>query len=142
MALNSLAQRVVTAGTLVAVLLPAFLLLPKAFGLVLIGLQRLGFILPPDAGALHALAAGGIGTVTLVMLLRVARQRAGELPASPALLQALQIALAVAVTLRVAGGWILPGQRESMLWLAALAWLVAFGLGTAVLLPAAWRPPR
>lgn len=111
-------------------------------GLVLIGLQRLGLILPPDAGALHALAAGGIGTVTLVMLLRVARQRAGELPASPALLQALQIALAVAVTLRVAGGWVLPGQRESMLWLAALAWLVAFGLGTAVLLPAALRSPR
>lgn len=42
MALNSLAQRVVTAGTLVAVLLPAFLLLPKAFGLVLIGLFVLG----------------------------------------------------------------------------------------------------
>ncbi|GIK33835.1 MAG: hypothetical protein AMXMBFR45_22330 [Gammaproteobacteria bacterium] len=42
MALNSLAQRVVTAGTLVAVLLPAFLLLPKTFGLVLIGLFVLG----------------------------------------------------------------------------------------------------
>lgn len=111
-------------------------------GLTLIGLQRLGFILPPDAGALHALAAGGIGTVTLVMLLRVARQRSGILPASPTLLQALQLALVVAVTLRVGGGWVLPGHRELVLWLAGMAWLVAFGLGTAVLVPAALRAAR
>lgn len=42
MALNPLAQRILTAAALVAVLLPAFLLLPKAFGLVLIGLFVLG----------------------------------------------------------------------------------------------------
>lgn len=39
---NALAQRIVTAVVLVAVLLPAFVLLPKAFGLVLIALFVLG----------------------------------------------------------------------------------------------------
>ncbi len=42
MALNSLAQRIITAAVLVAVLLPAFLLLPKSFGEALIGLFVLG----------------------------------------------------------------------------------------------------
>ncbi|CAG0939231.1 phosphatidate cytidylyltransferase [Gammaproteobacteria bacterium] len=42
MALDPLSQRILTAGALFAVLLPAFLLLPKAFGLALIGLFVLG----------------------------------------------------------------------------------------------------
>lgn len=113
-----------------------------ALGLALIGLERLGAISPPDAGALHALAAGGIGTVTLVMVLRVTRQRAGEPPASTGWLQVLQLIMALAVVLRVGGGWALPEHRDLMLWLSAAAWAMAFGLGAAQLLPAALRPPR
>jgi len=111
-------------------------------GLALIGLERLAVISPPDAGALHALAAGGIGTVTLVMMFRVTRQRAGDLPASAGGLQALQLIMALAVLLRVCGGWVSPEHRHLMLWLSAVAWAMAFGLSMAVLLPAALRPLR
>lgn len=109
-------------------------------GLTLVGLQRLGFILPPDSGALHALAAGGIGTMTLAMLLRIARQRAHYVRPRRDLLQALQVVLALAVLVRVAGGWLLPAHREFALWASAAAWLFVYGLG-AVVLSAAVRQP-
>lgn len=108
-------------------------------GLVLIGLQHLGVLLLPDAGALHALAAGGIGTMTLVMFLRVGRQRAGNLPVARVLLHVLQVAMAIAVTVRMGGGWLVPGHRDAMLWVAGAAWLVAYGLGSVVIVPAALR---
>ncbi|MEZ5565698.1 MAG: NnrS family protein [Gammaproteobacteria bacterium] len=111
-------------------------------GIALIGLDRLGLMELPDAGALHALAAGGIGTVTLVMMVRVTRQRAGGLSASVAWLQAVQLSLTVAVFLRVCGGWMVPGHRELMLWLSATMWAAAFVLSGIVLLPAAFRPSR
>ncbi|MEO8443918.1 MAG: NnrS family protein [Gammaproteobacteria bacterium] len=113
-----------------------------ALGMALIGLERLALVSPPDSGALHALAAGGIGTITLVMMVRVTRQRAGDVPASVAWLQALQLSMALAVLVRVLGGWALPGHRALMLWLSAGAWTMAFGLCGAVLLPAALRPAR
>jgi uncharacterized protein involved in response to NO len=113
-----------------------------SLGLALIGLERLGAISLPDSGALHALAAGGIGTVTLVMVLRVARQRASDLPVSTGWLQVLQLIMALAVFLRVGGGWVIPGHRDLMLWLSAAAWAMAFGLGAVQLLPALLRPSR
>lgn len=110
-----------------------------ALGMALLGLERLALIQPPDAGALHALAAGGIGTVTLVMMVRVTRQRAVRLAASATSLQVLQLLMALAVALRVGGGWLLPEQRALMLWLSAAAWAATFGLGAILLLPAALR---
>jgi uncharacterized protein involved in response to NO len=111
-------------------------------GLALLGLERLAVISLPDAAALHALAAGGIGTVTLVMVLRVARQRASAMPAPAGWLQLLQLTMAVAVLLRVGGGAAFPEHRDLMLWLSAAAWSVAFGLGALALLPAVVRVPR
>ncbi len=113
-----------------------------ALGLALIGLERLEAIRLPDSGALHALAAGGIGTVTLVMVLRVARQRANEPTVSTGSLQVLQLIMALAVLLRVGGGWAFPGQHNRMLWLSAAAWAMAFVLGAFQLLPALRRPAR
>lgn len=113
-----------------------------ALGLALTGLERLAVISLPDSGALHALAAGGIGTVTLVMVLRVARQRASEPLVATGWLQALQLIMALAVLLRVGGGWAFPGHHALMLWLSAAAWALAFGLGGFQLLPALLRPPR
>jgi uncharacterized protein involved in response to NO len=112
-----------------------------ALGLVLAGLGRLGLVTLPDAGALHALAAGGIGTVTVTMMLRVARQRSGELQATTAALHALQALLLLAVLLRVAGGWALPEGRAAMMWAAGSAWAVAFGAAAAIVLRAAFRAP-
>lgn len=113
-----------------------------ATGLALIGLERLAVISLPDSGTLHALAAGGIGTVTLVMVLRVARQRASEPLAATRWLQLLQLIMALAVLLRVGGGWVLPDHRNLLLWLSAAAWAIAFGLGALQLLPAVLRPAR
>jgi uncharacterized protein involved in response to NO len=113
-----------------------------AAGCALIGVERLGLIHPPDSGALHALAAGGIGSVTLVMMVRVTRYRAGARPGSTAWLQACQAVMAVAVMLRVGGGWAMPAWRDLMLWLSAAAWTTAYA-GTAVLLmPLALKPAR
>lgn len=110
-------------------------------GCLLLGFERLGGLALPAMGALHALAAGGIGTVTLVMMLRVTRYRAGRLPVAARSLHLLQGAMAVAVALRVAGGLVVPGAGETMLWLAATAWGGAC-LAAATLVIGAARRPR
>jgi uncharacterized protein involved in response to NO len=109
-------------------------------GSALIGLERLGFIQVPDAGALHALAAGGIGTITLVMMSRVTGYRAGAPEISAGVLHALQITMALAVAIRIGGGLVFPGERTVMLWLSAAAWAAAYGGSAAILLPEALRP--
>lgn len=109
-------------------------------GCVLLGLERLGFITTPDAGALHALTAGGIGTVTLVMMMRVTRYRAGLLLASPARLHGLYLVMALAVAIRVGGGWLLPQLHEAMLWASAIAWTLAYLGSAALVIGAALRP--
>lgn len=111
-------------------------------GSALIGLERLGFIQVPDAGALHALAAGGIGTITLVMMSRVTGYRASAPVISAGVLHALQITMALAVAIRVGGGLVFPEKRTLMLWLSAAAWAAAYGGSMAVLLPEALRPER
>jgi len=110
-------------------------------GCVLTGLDRLGMLTLPDSGALHALSAGTIGTVTLVMMLRVTRHRAGGRVAPAVLLHGLHILFALAVALRVAGGWMLPGHRGLVLWWSAAAWLVVYVLAAALVIPAARRAP-
>jgi uncharacterized protein involved in response to NO len=112
-----------------------------AVGSVLIGFDNLGLLALPDAGALHALTAGGIGSVTLVMIIRVSSHRAGLRVMSPALMHVVHIGMALAVALRVAGGWIFPDQRELMLWLSAAGWLFVYGTTAATVIPAAWRAP-
>lgn len=110
-----------------------------ALGCALIGLERLGVLVLPDAGALHALTAGGIGTVTLVMMTRVTRYRAGGAAFPTAMMQGLQLLMALAVTIRVTGGWAFAGHRTEMLWLSAAAWTVAYTGSAVLLLPAALR---
>ncbi|MDP2324530.1 MAG: NnrS family protein [Gammaproteobacteria bacterium] len=109
-------------------------------GSALIGLERLGFIQVPDAGALHALAAGGIGTITLVMMSRVTGYRASAPEISAGVLHTLQIIMALAVIIRISGGLVFPEERTVMLWLSAAAWAAAYGGSAAVLLPEALRP--
>lgn len=111
-----------------------------AAGCALIGLERLELIQPPATGALHALAAGGIGSITLVMIIRVTHYRAGALRTPARWLHATQAAMAVAVTLRVAGGWALPAHDQLMLWLAAAAWAIAYAGTAAMLLPKVLHP--
>jgi uncharacterized protein involved in response to NO len=111
-------------------------------GFAAIGLERFGLILVPDMGALHALAAGGIGTITLVMMVRVTRYRGGARQVSDLRLHGLQLVMVLGVVLRVAGGWLLDEQRALMLWLSALAWFLAFAGSAVVLAPAFRRPAQ
>lgn len=111
-------------------------------GCVLGGGERLGFFAMPDAGALHALTAGGIGTVTLAMILRVTRYRAGTFAGSTILLHALQVVLAGAVLVRVGGGSVAPSLSGPLLWSSALAWTAAYLLAASLVVPAAWRAQR
>lgn len=113
-----------------------------ALGFAALGLERLGVLVVPDMGALHALAAGGIGTITLVMMTRVTRYRGGARRVSTLRLHGLQLVMAVAVLLRVAGGWAFGEQRGLMLWLSAAAWALAYAGSVAVLAPAYLRPAR
>jgi uncharacterized protein involved in response to NO len=113
-----------------------------ALGFAAIGLERFGLIVVPDMGALHALAAGGIGTITLVMMVRVTRYRGGARRVSATRLHGLQLVMVLAVVLRVAGGWLLDDQRALMLWLSAIAWFVAFAGSAVVLAPAFLQPAR
>lgn len=113
-----------------------------ALGCALIGVERWSWLELPPAGALHALAAGGIGTVTLLMMARVARYRAGQSGAPPSAFNLLQIALAFAVLLRVGGGWGLSPHREVVLWISAALWTVAYGGTALILLPLALQPGK
>lgn len=107
-------------------------------GCALLGLERLGVITLQGAGALHALTAGGIGTVTLAMMVRVTRYRTGMPRWSPLVLHGMQLVLALAVLLRVGSGWVAPAQLTPLLWLSATCWTAAYLLGAGLVIPAAW----
>lgn len=113
-----------------------------ASGFVLIALDRWSLLVLPDAGALHALAAGGIGTVTLLMMIRVSRYRAHRVGAPGATLNRIQAVLALAVIVRVAGGWAAPAYRDAALWTAAILWVLAYAGTTVILLPLAFKSGR
>jgi uncharacterized protein involved in response to NO len=113
-----------------------------AAGFVLIGVERWSLLWLPDAGALHALAAGGIGTVTLLMMIRVSRYRTGRAGAPGATINRIQIVLALAVIVRVAGGWAWPAHRDAALWIAAGLWTFAYARTAVILLPLALKPRR
>jgi phosphatidate cytidylyltransferase len=75
MAGNSLAQRVLTALVAVAILLPAFLLLPKSFGLVLMALFVLGAAWEWSAFSGLSRRAGRLAYVGVIAALIVVAER-------------------------------------------------------------------
>jgi uncharacterized protein involved in response to NO len=111
-----------------------------AVGCALVGFERWSLLMLADSGALHALAAGGIGTVTLLMMIRVSRYRARRRGASAANINRIQAMLALAVIVRVAGGAFLPGYRGVTLWTAAALWAAAFIATMAIVIRLALRP--
>ena len=111
-------------------------------GCLLLGLERLGVIAPQGAGALHALTAGGIGTVTLAMMVRVTRYRTGMPGWPPLMLHGMQLILVLAVLLRVGDGWVSATLMTPLLWLSAACWTAAYLLGASLVIPAAWRNGR
>ena len=95
-----------------------------AVGFGLLGLVRT-MSLGGEVEALHALAVGGVGTITLAMMARLTRLRS----TSRRVFQGLNLThglFAAAVALRVAGPWAAPAKIESILWLSAACWSLAY----------------
>ena len=108
-------------------------------GLLLLGLNGIFGFLPPSA-ALHALTAGGVGTMTLAVMTRASLGHTGRpLTAGPGT-NTIYLLITLAAVLRVLAP--LAGDAMlSVLDLAGAAWALAFGL-FAVLYGSALAQPR
>jgi len=112
----------------------AYLLL--ALGFVSAGAGALDLV--PQAAALHVWMAGAIGLMTLAVMGRAAYGHTGRaLHAGPAL-AGCYVALVLSVAARLAAGF-LPGAT-GLLHLAALLWVLAFGVFSAIFWPVLTRP--
>jgi uncharacterized protein involved in response to NO len=114
-----------TRERLVLILHVAYAFVPAA----LAGLAACNFV--PASAALHAWMAGAAGTMTLAVMTRASLGHTGrDLAAGPGT-QTIYAAVVIAACARVAGA-LMPGWTWALLYVAALAWIVAFG-GFAVL---------
>jgi uncharacterized protein involved in response to NO len=100
-------------------------------GLVAKGAAQAGVPDLPLAGTLHALAAGGIGTVTFAMMARTALQRRHRPIVFPPWLTGCLVLVSLAAALRLAA--LASGLYVPALGLAAALWSTAF-LGLAAFL--------
>jgi uncharacterized protein involved in response to NO len=93
-------------------------------GLLLLGLSHWWPALPPN-GALHALTAGAMGTMTLAVMSRATLgHTARDLHAGAALTAAYMLVTLAAGLRIVAAMW--GGAGQSLLWIAAGSWIAAF----------------
>lgn len=96
-------------------------------GLLLLSLSLLGFM--AISLALHALTIGGIGSLTMGMMVRVSMGHSGRKLQAPGLLPAAFAALNVALLVRVFLPLVLPALAYSWLILiSALIWSGAFAV--------------
>ncbi len=113
----------------------------NAAGLVAYGAAQLGF--GSEVAALHLLAIGGVGGMTLAILSRATLGHSGRPLVAPKAVAAAYVLLPLAAVARVAGSTF-PAIYTPASLTAGVLWLAAFALTLAALLPA-WalpRPPR
>jgi uncharacterized protein involved in response to NO len=128
-------------ATILAVLHVGFAWVSIAFALfawhslsLLLGSGGLGL------APLHALTLGYFSSVAIGMGSRVTLGHSGRPVAGDVAMATAFVALQLAACLRIAGEFfILPGMFN-LSFLAALAWLGAFGLWSATYAPRLWRP--
>lgn len=127
----------VLADRLVLVLHVAYAFVPLGF--LLTGLAALSVAVPPSAG-LHAWTSGAIGMMTLAVMTRASLGHTGQPLIASAATQAIYgLAFAAAVLRIAAAFW----PDVALLYLAALAWVAAFGGFVASFGPLlVRRPPR
>jgi uncharacterized protein involved in response to NO len=91
--------------------------------------------------ALHLLAIGGIGLITLSMMARVSLGHTGRNVHAPpsAILPPLYLML-IAVMVRVLVPWLAPAWVVQSVYVAQLAWIMAFLLFSATWIPMLIRP--
>ena len=102
-------------------------------GLLMKGLADAAGLLPATA-ALHALTIGAVGTMLMAVMSRASLGHTGRRLVAPPAVAAAYVVLTAAAVLRVAAP-LLPGQYDTLLAAAGAAWVLAFGLFSAVYLP-------
>ena len=118
--------------------------LHAAFALIAAGflLHALGAVTGLDPSlALHTLAVGGIGLVTLSMMARVSLGHTGRSVHAPPRIVLLPFGLLLlAAALRVLGPLLAPAAYTTWILLAQLAWIAAFAVFSIAWLPVLARP--
>ena len=109
----------------------------SAAGLVLLGAAVLWPRLVPQTAALHALTAGGIGTMTLAMMTRTSLSHTGRPREADRTTLALYALIVIAALARVLAGFV---PEAWLLILSSLSWSLAFGLFVLAYGPILSRP--
>jgi uncharacterized protein involved in response to NO len=107
---------------------PDLLCLAAGYGWLSIGLLVLSIAVFTQSYriiALHVITIGALGSLSIGVMARLRLQRAKADPATAPLIMASTVLIAIATIARSAGG-LGFFQTETMLWLAALAWSLAF----------------
>lgn len=111
----------------------------NALGLALIGLAALGQ--GSELAALHVLAIGGIGGMTLAIMSRASLGHTGRPLLAPKPVALAYLLLPLAMLARWLGLLALDaGGAKAAALLVALLWCLAFGLFVQALWPAWWQP--
>lgn len=92
-------------------------------------------------GALHAWTTGAMGTMTLAVMTRATLGHTGRDVVSTPGNIAIYAAILAAAVARIAAP-LLPAIYLPMLWLAAAAWLLAFGIFVLAYGPMLLRAPQ
>jgi uncharacterized protein involved in response to NO len=107
---------------LVLVLHVAYAFVPLGFALA--GLAAFGLVL--HSAGLHAWMAGAVGTITLAVMTRASLGHTGQELVAGTGTQTIYAAVVLAAVARV-GAALHPAWAVSLIHVAALAWVVAFG---------------
>lgn len=120
-----------TAEPLVLVLHVAYAFVPTGFGLLALGILRPDVVAP--SGALHGWTAGAIGSMTLAIMTRASLGHTGQPLRATRSISLIYVAAFVAAVARIVAAFGI--LRMPMLYLAAAAWVGAFGGFVAVYAP-------
>ena len=111
---------------------PLLWVLVLAYGWIVVGLFLLALSMAGIFAvslALHALTIGGIGLMTMGMMVRVSMGHSGRKLFAPALIPAAFIALNIAVVVRVILPIMMSTQRyPALVLISALVWVAVFGI--------------
>ena len=97
-------------------------------------------IVQPSAG-LHAWMAGAAGTLTLAVMTRATLGHTGQKLLASRGTQAIYAAVVIATVARIMAA-LIPSSWDALVYVAALAWIGAFGGFAALYAPLLFRPRR
>ena len=124
---------------LVAAMHVAYAFIPAGF-LLMAASAAFPSAVPSSAG-LHAWTVGGVAGMIVAVMTRASLGHTGRALHADGRTTALYVALFIAALARI-GAALAPGVAEPLLWLAALAWIAAFGGFALVYGPYLTRPRR